>query len=875
MFAIDEGIGIARANLVTVYSTFPDIDDYADHSAAITSRFTLYDGMQPVTHHLYLGHDSLFSLAGSVDLTLEFDLESTLQPSGTTKSGKPKLPKGLALAWEYLTQDGWVPFDPIDDHTFGLAIAAEVGLHKRFGPPTNQQAIDGVQSYWIRGRLETPLLAYGSKDQPQLPTLNTVRARLGLNHGALPCDAGFSDDLQIDTSKDFQPFGPQPAIGSSFVVACDQAFQQAGASIGISITLTNPANVTPTANLNLYWEYSSGPGTWNALGGSGSEFRDNTQNFSAQSAVDPAITFNRPDDWAQVNLNGQQHYWLRVRITNGGYGGPPTYTVQSSGGNWQVVASDLPGPPQIAALAFSYTYQIGPFVPDHCLALNGFAFGDFTDACRWGRTPFQPFVPLPDRYPAIYFGFDQPLPVGLASLYIDIPGDGNPPPGGAPVYVWEYQAADGWAQLSALDETAGFTRSGMVQLIGPPDLTAGPGPAGPTYWVRARTQEPQDPSPSDVNAIYMNAGWATHRDSAITETLGRSDGTPSQAMLTQHAPVLEGEVLEVQEWTGTGREWETLFADVPPSRLRYDTDPRGNVTAVWVTWEGVPYLYGSSAQDRVYTLERTTGLVRFGIAIPPPGSPVAISYDYGGGTAGNVAAGAITQLHSAIPNLQQVGNPVVAAGGAAGETIAEVRRRGPQHLKNSGRAVAEGDYEWLAREASPEVAVARCLATTGPDGYAEPGWVTVLIVPQGTVDQPQPSQELISRVREALMAQAPAAITGQIRIVGPTYRAVSVVAEVTPGDPSQAAQVENALSQRLSTFLHPVNGGPDGTGWEFGQPVHLSQVVEVILGTAGVLATPHVALLADTQVYSDAVPIPADWLPCSGKHELKLTIGIA
>src|SRR5439155_15394323 len=118
----------------------------------------------------------------------------------------------------------------------------------------------------------------------------------------------------------------------------------------------------------------------------------------------------------------------------------------------------------------------------------------------------------------------------------------------------------------------------------------------------------------------------TQRKSAQGEVLGRSDGTPRQAMQTQHAPVLERQLLEVQEWHGKGREWESLFADVPPDRLRYDKDPRGTVTAVWVTWEHRPHLYSSGPHDRHYVIERSTGLVRFGNAVqgmvPPPGAPV-------------------------------------------------------------------------------------------------------------------------------------------------------------------------------------------------------------------------------------------------------------
>jgi hypothetical protein len=40
-----------------------------------------------------------------------------------------------------------------------------------------------------------------------------------------------------------------------------------------------------------------------------------------------------------------------------------------------------------------------------------------------------------------------------------------------------------------------------------------------------------------------------------------------------------------------------------------------------------------------------------------------------------------------------------------------------------------------------------------------------------------------------------------------------------------------------------------------------------------VASAPHVALVADTDVYGDAVPIPPDSLPASGKHLLKLSVG--
>jgi predicted phage baseplate assembly protein len=348
-------------------------------------------------------------------------------------------------------------------------------------------------------------------------------------------------------------------------------------------------------------------------------------------------------------------------------------------------------------------------------------------------------------------------------------------------------------------------------------------------------------------------------------------------MQAQKVPVLSEQLLEVQEWQGTGSDWQSLFSDLPPAALRYEFDARGAVTAVWVTWEERPYLYLSGAADRHYVIERSTGLVSFGGngqgMVPPPGCPVMLSYDYGGGVAGNVTAGSISQVYSAVPYLQSVTNPFAASDGAAGETLAGVVRRGPQRIRNAGRSVAAADYEWLAREASPEVAVARCLPATGPGGYAQPGWVTVVIVPQGTMTEPQPTQELMRKVEAAIAAQAPAAVAGQIRVTGPVYQEISVVGEVIPGDPGQATAVLEAVTSALNAFLHPVTGGPAGTGWEFGATVRLSQVVHVVLRAQGVASAPHVSLVSGTDVYGDTIPVPASALPSAGQHDIKLSLG--
>ena len=46
--------------------------------------------------------------------------------------------------------------------------------------------------------------------------------------------------------------------------------------------------------------------------------------------------------------------------------------------------------------------------------------------------------------------------------------------------------------------------------------------------------------------------------------------------------------------------------------------------------------------------------------------------------------------------------------------------------------------------------------------------------------------------------------------------------------------MEKRVSENIAAFLHPVKGGPEGQGWEFGKDVYFSEVAALIQGTEGV-----------------------------------------
>jgi len=918
IFATTKTVTLSRGRLEALYSIQPGSDEYADHTERLTKGFTLFDDLGPTEHAIYLGHDQLFALAGDIMVLLSFTLEAPAD-------------RDLKTTWEYLSEAGWLPFESLEqeDTTQGLKKDGQIVLRRRGGANAKKEKYLERASYWLRGRLTTPLLPEGAGGQKTVPVINDIRARVGFSKSGLWPEAAFADGVSLDTTKHFYPFGQQPARYSTFYLTSKEVFQRKGATVGIKVELSE---VGRPVSLKLEWEYYSESG-WTPLG---------IKPASYQFTADETISFVCPRGWIETKVNGASNYWLRVRIAEGDYGQPvranvaPTHKVRTisaiadktitvkdsnlgytageavvlAKGNIEesatidhiqdndklVLTSAIPAsfvdgtvatptllpatiqPPVISKLTLGYTYLTDPEAPDHCLSQNDFVFEDHSEACRWPDQTFKPFRPVADNRPAVHLGFDRQLPVGLISLYVDVPLSVEYQSAESSPFVWEYRSARGWAELGVLDETFGFRRNGMIQFIGPPDAVPVVGLGDELFRVRARLKQGERPVPLPVAGIWLNAVWAAHSAPIERELLGTSDGNPGQTFFVRKTPVLEREELEVQEWVGRGEHWRTVVQNVPESELRFEYDPATReVTAVWVPWRERSHLFDSGPDDRHYIIERARGLVRFGDGarglIPPAGSRLSVSYRNGGGLAGNVPAGTISELRTGVPFLASATNPAPASGGAATESPESVRERGPQRLRHRDRAMAATDFEWLAREASPDVALARCLPITGPAGHAQRGWVTLVVVPHSPDARPQLTPEFLRRVQTHLARLAPVAVGGHVRIIGPEYATINVRAEIVPKQPDEAAKVEARVRERLNLFLHPLTGGPGGQGWDFGQSVFLSQIARVIEESDGVDYARRIVLSRDGQIFGESVPVETNALPAAGDHELKLVVG--
>jgi hypothetical protein len=437
---------------------------------------------------------------------------------------------------------------------------------------------------------------------------------------------------------------------------------------------------------------------------------------------------------------------------------------------------------------------------------------------------------------------------------------------------FEYWNGAAWTKLVASDGTDLLERPGIVEFLGPDDFTPIQLFGVTAYWMRALL-EPGDAPEVQLRTLLPNTTFATNTVTLRNEVLGTSDASANQTFRTTRTPVLVGPRLEVRE-AGQPSPEELAALASPDTNI---ITPVPGSSAVWVRWIEVADFHGSGPGDRHYVLDHITGEVRFGDGvqgrIPPRdvGNIRMARYQTGGGLVGNRAAGTIIQLRSSLAFIDSVTNVEPAEGGFDAESNAAMLTRAPRSLRNGGRAVALEDYEDLALTASPEVARAktipvRQLRDDPLDNTQVAGAVSVIIVPQSTEAKPVPSVGLVAEVEDYLRALSTP--TASLAVVGPVYVRVDVSIEVALVSLEGASQVEDAVRDTLNKFLHPLTGGRDGAGWNFGRQPHLSDFYAVVSDVPGV---DHVRHLSFNLVEEPTHALATErFLVYSGQHQIAL-----
>ncbi len=431
-----------------------------------------------------------------------------------------------------------------------------------------------------------------------------------------------------------------------------------------------------------------------------------------------------------------------------------------------------------------------------------------------------------------YLGFEHTLAGNVLRLDIDANVEGigvlpdNPP------MRWEIWHGRDWIKAEPYrDTTGGLNRNGHIVLLIPNQhepVTLGGQRA---FWLRAKllVAEPGQPtyrsSPQirRINASVVGGTTrAEHSQLFGREVLGQSTGKPDQVFVVANKPVLS------------------------PRRL----DETVSVSHNGATgeWTEVDHFGSSMPTDQHFAWNSTTGEVHFGPlirypdgavrqhgAVPPEGAMIAVTgYRSGGGAIGNVGTATLRGMRTTVPYIADVENLAPALGGVDAETVANAKLRGPQTIRTGGRAVTAEDFERIAAEADPSIARVRCLP---PLTSGKP--IRLLLVPAVTrrpeqlqLDDFALPDDMTTRVREHLDERR---ILGTMIEIGtPYYQGVTVATllAVRPGRP--ASLVRDRALAALYSYLNPISGGIDGSGWGFDTDLNAASVFQLLESVEGV-----------------------------------------
>jgi predicted phage baseplate assembly protein len=870
---------LTNVEIRKVVALDPQADLYADKSSLALATVGggggefAFEAREPVEHAFYLGHAPIFGKTDISELRLHWEIEGGLWSE----------PPWQALAWWIPTRHGKVPLIPVKDTTSQLTQSGEVVF--RSMPEWPAHEIWGRETHWLGCRLLDRLpsrVTTASATASGLPRIRTVTISAAWEVEETVVDHALFNNLPLDLSKDFFPFGERPRFGDVFYLSCD-VFSRPQAEITLKFTLTNPASagenspippVNKTGRPRIQWEYWDGR-RWVVLA-----CRDDTEAFTE----DGEVFFLAPSPFPPTTVNGIEGCWLRARLVSGNYGEDERFEFISQAQGLGRIPSTL-APPSIQSVTVASSSTAGPEQPEFIVTNNNFVFEEVDSTAS-----FQPFCPALEPHRALYLGFKAPDDdqIALANrdvdLYCHISGSRerasirDDTVQQLPLLTWQYWNGKAWTTGQVRDGTESLTMPGMVSVRAGEDITPWSESSldRELYWFRVLWIAGEFESSPMLRRLLLNTVLATQTFTLQHELLGSSNGLPNQLFRSARTPILHDLQLEVREPDlPAAEELTRLYQEEGDDAVTVSRNAQGEPEQIWVRWHEVGDFLSSTNRDRHFVVDRQTGDIRFGDStkglIPSVGTNNIrlCRYQTGGGAFGNKPAGRIAQLRTSVPYVDAVRNLEPALGGQDIEEWDAVRQRGASGLRHRGRAVTMEDYEDLAKLASPVIAKAKCYPNRDliaePAGRSpRPGVVSLIVVARSEEPRPLPDLLLLRRVRNFLHERR--VPDTELVVLAPEYVRASVEATVVATNAPAGASINAQCQQELAKYLHPLTGGPHGRGWEFGQRPHESDLYALLESVRGLEYVRSLYLRMEEE--RPGLLESGIFLICSGEHHI-------
>jgi hypothetical protein len=878
-------------------------------------------------HILYVGHPELLNIKScAVVITLLISTENTddLQKifSEAYSSGNNR------GTWEY----NWDADPPStlcvlpSPYTRVINGKCYIALQKNDENEIKELQVNGIKSRWIRYKLASldgiPLATRINNLEIQVHSIPPSELKRQNAASISNLSPSSTTDLTPDalaynqiplnvdniSSNPVLPFGMKPQALDSFYIASQDAFSKIGSSIELSFDFIPPPpppspppsppppqSDVPIPTFNsptavLSWEYYNGT-AWAGI------------DSVTTDGPGAHVNFDCPLDISPVRVAGIEDYWIKVVIASGNYGTVEMTSTPSSSGatTWSEDDSKILKPQLRSLPIITITPPLVPPIIKQCFAYNNLEYFNAIDTGANNIIPFQPFVAMEDAHPTVYLGFDNQVGKyvsGPLQVYVSL--QEREFPKGVTPSMFDFNYYSDVAGLEKKidvskreDGTYNLTKTGNIKLYFPPDISSPSKFGNALYWIKVidstntYAHNPQQKKtanttiqPPEIKVISLNTVSAIQATTVKDEIIGGSSGEQNQTFTLTKIPI-SATPDNFKLWVNEGTY---MSADeMAVLQIEKTEDPTGNLIAIWVLWTRVDNMDSSGPNDRNFTLDTTSGVIQFGDDIkgmvPPEGvQNIKATYLASDQTAGSVGLGELNSLKSNIPYVDFVGNPEPAQGGLDGEKTENALFRGPQILKNRGQAVTSEDFEWVVRQQFPILARVKCMPATNYQGLYQPGCVSIAIVQTSNEDQPIPPLGLLSNVQESLASCSSNVIcsTAQLRTVPPHYIKVSVSADIYPLSMDllpgiDVSVVRDTALDTLTSFFHPLLGGFDGHGWDFGYLVTEADIYQKLATIPEIDHANNVSIVfEDDKGVVKRTSVRPHWLMYSGTHNLSL-----
>ena len=203
-----------------------------------------------------------------------------------------------------------------------------------------------------------------------------------------------------------------------------------------------------------------------------------------------------------------------------------------------------------------------------------------------------------------------------------------------------------------------------------------------------------------------------------------------------------------------------------------------------------------------------------------------------------LAAGTISKLAIPQPQVKTVAQPYDSFGGQVQEQARHFYTRISEHLRHKGRAITIFDYERLVLEKFPQIYKVRCINHGQVDHSGQlqelmPGAVTLAVIPnlsqrRTTNDlEPKVNINLLEEIEDYLAQLSSPWV--EIRAVNPEYERIRVKFQVQFQEPYQAnfGYYRRQLEQEIISFLSPWTVDT-GAEIHFGGKIYRSSILNFI-----------------------------------------------